>query len=277
MAITNFIPTVWSEMLHQTLNDTYIGVAHCNRDFEGDIRELGNTVKICGIENVTVRNYTKNTDMSIADTLNDFSANLIINNAKYFNFQIDDIDRVQSSPKLMQLAIQNAASALANEADKTVFSVCAKTYYDYNNSEVYRENMIDCLLNAYSQFCQISNAFNNDIVLEVSPELAKYILKAKLNFISDNTETLETGCIGNLAGCRVYVSKNVDHERENDESPHLAIMRTKRAVSFAEQISDVQAYRPERRFADAVKGLHLYGCAITYPKEIMKLNLTIVD
>ena len=49
MAITNFIPTVWSENLYQELDKKYIGVANCNRDFEGEIREKGNVVRICGI------------------------------------------------------------------------------------------------------------------------------------------------------------------------------------------------------------------------------------
>ena len=52
MAITNFIPTVWSESLYQELDKKYVGVANCNRDFEGEIHEKGNTVRICGVGNV---------------------------------------------------------------------------------------------------------------------------------------------------------------------------------------------------------------------------------
>lgn len=51
-------------------------------------------------------------------------------------------------------------------------------------------------------------------------------------------------------------------------SPH------KRAIAFAEQLNSVEAYRPELRFADGVKGLHLYGAKIIYPDEIVLLNLT---
>ena len=46
MAIKNFIPTVWSENLYSELDRQYIAVKHCNRDFEGDIRAKGNTVKL---------------------------------------------------------------------------------------------------------------------------------------------------------------------------------------------------------------------------------------
>jgi hypothetical protein len=51
--------------------------------------------------------------------------------------------------------------------------------------------------------------------------------------------------------------------------------RSKRAIAFAEQLSEIDAYRPERRFADAVKGLHLYGAEVIYPSEMVRLDLTV--
>ena len=45
MAITNFIPTVWSENLLSSLNETNIAVAHCNRDYEGEIKGKGSNLR----------------------------------------------------------------------------------------------------------------------------------------------------------------------------------------------------------------------------------------
>ena len=84
MAITNFIPTVWSENLYQELDKKYIAVSNCNRDFEGDIRERGDTVRICGVGSVQVSEYTKNTNMSLPATLSDTARELKIDQAKYF-------------------------------------------------------------------------------------------------------------------------------------------------------------------------------------------------
>ena len=111
MAIYNFISTVWSENLYQELDKQYIGVRNCNRDFEGEIKEKGNVVRICGIEPVEVFDYDKNIDMNTPSDLSDNYRDLVIDHAKCFNFQIDDIDRVQASPKLLGLAMKNAASA----------------------------------------------------------------------------------------------------------------------------------------------------------------------
>ena len=45
-----------------------------------------------------------------------------------------------------------------------------------------------------------------------------------------------------------------------------------RDSSYAEQISSIEPYRMEKRFADAVKGLHVYGAKVTRPKAIAVLT-----
>jgi hypothetical protein len=49
----------------------------------------------------------------------------------------------------------------------------------------------------------------------------------------------------------------------------LAIAGSRIATSYAEQISKVEAFRPEKRFADALKGLHLYGGKVTRPSALV--------
>ena len=115
MAITNFIPTVWSENLYTELDKKYIAVKNCNRDFEGDIKGKGAAVKICGIGNVSVSDYTKNSDMTAPETLSDSVRTLTIDQAKYFNFQIDDVDRAQSNPKVMNEANEELSKMTSNK------------------------------------------------------------------------------------------------------------------------------------------------------------------
>ncbi len=277
MAISNFIPTVWSEALLHSLRKKYIAVANCNREFEGEIREKGSSVKVCGVGNVTVSNYTRNTNMSSPETLSDNARELTINQAKYFNFQIDDIDRAQSMPRLMEAAMANAADALANEADKYVYGLYTDVTYTVTNEDATPQNVIDTLLAARTRLYKqnVSNA--DDIVFEVSPEIGEMLLKAKVDLSSDNTESLEAGCIGKIAGCSVYVSNNIQVTGEEDGNAHHCLARTRRAIAFAEQLSEIDAYRPELRFADAVKGLHLYGAKIFYPQEIVHMNFIVVE
>ena len=277
MAITNFIPTVWSENLYQELDKKYIGVANCNRDFEGEIREKGNTVRICGVGNVVVSEYTKNANMNAPSTLSDNARDLKIDQAKYFNFQIDDIDRAQSSPKLMEAAMKNAASALANDADRYIYAMHAQAGSTIKCNDTTVDNIIDTIIDARTKLFANNVAEPEDIVIEVSPEIAGLILKAKVNLSTDNTAVMETGCIGAIGGCKIFVSNNVEKVESDTGYEHKCFARTKRAIAFAEQLSEIDAYRPELRFADAVKGLHLYGAKVVYPKEFVLLDLNILD
>ena len=271
MAITNFISTVWSENLYKQLDAKYVAVANCNREWEGEIRQKGDRVKILGVGPISVVDYTKNTNLSAPEVLSDSVRELVIDQAKAFNFQIDDIDRAQSTPKLMDEALRVAANALANEADKYIFGL-----YDQIDGEniitsglIDQSTIIDTILEGVLKLQ--SNGVTDEIVFEVSPEIASVILKAKINSASNNGEALENGCIGSIAGCKVFVSNNI----ANVGGTSKCFMRTKRAIAFAEQLSEVEAYRPELRFADAVKGLMLYGAKIVYPNEIVLLNLAL--
>ena len=178
MAINNFVSTVWSENLLRSMDKQYVGVANCNREFEGEIREKGSKVKICGLNAVTIGDYVKNQNLSAPETLSDNSTELAIDQAKYFNFQIDDIDRTQSVPGLMELALHNAASALAKEADAYVYSLVNNAFLEVQNTAPTAENLIDTIVEARTLLLRNGVSDPNEIVIEVTPEVAGLLLKS---------------------------------------------------------------------------------------------------
>ena len=272
MAITNFIPTIWSETLYSELNKNFVAVNHCNRDFEGEIKSKGSVVNICGIGDINIKDYTANTDMTNPQELEDSVTKLEINRAKFFNFQIDDINKAQASPKLMEAAMQKAAEAIANEADKYVFSLYndagTKLNYSLSNSDT----LFSTILAAREALYENNVGDNAEIFFEVSPKVASLILRDKTFGSAFNTNALETGYLGSVFGCKIFVCNNIS---VTNNKLHHCIIRTKRAISFADQLSEVEAYRPEKRFADAVKGLHLYGAKVVYPKEMVSITFEI--
>ncbi len=273
MALTNFIPTIWSETLAKELDKKYIAVRNCSRDYEGDIKAKGSTVKISSVGDISVFDYTANSDMTSPETLSDAARTLVIDRAKAFNFQIDDVDRAQSIPGIMQAAMKKAASALANEADGYIFSLVSscneENIIDFDNPTA--DNIVESMISVRTKLYR-SNVYDaDDLVFEVSPEVAELILNAKINLATGNREALENGCIGNICGSNIYVSNNIVKTGD----VHKCIARSKRAVAFAEQLSEIEAYRPEKRFADAVKGLHLYGAKLLFPEEYFVMNFTL--
>ena len=279
MAITQFIPTIWSETLYTQLDKQYIGVANCNRDFEAEVKEKGNIIRVAGVGSVDVGNYYSGSDLDTPQDLSDTSVDIEVNQAKYFNFQIDDIDKAQSSPKLMSAAMKMAADSLSNEADKYVYSLYNDAAHVVEELAVSENNVIDALIKARTKLYQSGVSDANDIVIEVSPTIAEFILKAKINLGTDNTAALENGCIGNIGGCKIFVSNNIhtSYDSSTKIHHHKCIARTKRAVAFVEQLSEITAYRPEKRFADAVKGLYLFGACVVYNNEMVLLDFGMPD
>jgi hypothetical protein len=176
----------------------------------------------------------------------------------------------------MEAAMKDAASALANDADQYIYSLYGEagaTIFEENTTP---ENIINHLIDARTELFLANVSDPSDIVIEVSPEIAGLILKAKVNLATNNTESLENGCIGSIGGCKIFVSNNIVKNEHGTGFSHKCLARTKRAIAFAEQLSEIDAYRPELRFADAVKGLHLYGAKVVYPAEMVLLNLNVL-
>ncbi|MBE6591566.1 MAG: hypothetical protein E7646_05945 [Ruminococcaceae bacterium] len=271
MAISNFIPALWSETLYSELKNNYVGVKLSNREFEGVIKGEGDRVKICGIGPVTVFDYTKNADMPAAEVLSDNERTLIIDQAKGFNFFIDDIDLAQSKKGLMQGAMKEAADALSDVADKYVYSLTDSSVKTVTNASANSVNILDTISEARKLLMENNVPNSAKLSLEVSPAVEQKLVLAKVLRSTDNAEDLGRGYIGKFMGFDIYVTNNIVAD---DDGCFRCIARTPRAIAFAEQINSVKAYEPELRHGDAVKGLHLYGAKIIYPKEMIYLNIT---
>ena len=76
---------------------------------------------------------------------------------------------------------------------------------------------------------------------------------------------LANGTVGEAAGFTILKSNKVP----NDEGAKYKILAGHRiATTYAEQILDLQTYKPEQLFGDAVKGLHVYGAKVVRPTAL---------
>ncbi|WP_446662960.1 phage major capsid protein [Geobacillus sp. CCR] len=284
MAINNFIPTVWSARLLQNLQRTlvYGQAAVINRDYEGEIRAYGDTVKINNIGRISVGDYTKNANMPDPETLTDETRTLVIDQAKFFNFQVDDIDKIQQNPKLMDEAMREAAYALRNAADQFIAShyVDAAHTIGSDTSPVQPTKT-----DAYEYLVDLSVKLDEADVPEqgrwviVPPWFEGLMLKDD-RFVKTGSlpaeDRLVNGVIGRAAGFLVLKSNNVpvvpSDAQSGVQENYKIIAGHPMAWSFAEQVNQVEAYRPEKRFADAVKGLHLYGAKTVRPYALAVLS-----
>lgn len=279
MTINNFIPTVWSARLMAHLDKAHVYASVVNRDYEGEIKQGGDQVKINQVGEVTIGTYTKNSDITAPETLTDDQKILVIDQQKYFNFQVDDVDNAQTKPKVMDAAMERAAYGLNDVADKFIASLY--TGVDAANtigSDATPTNLT-AVTDAYKYLVRLATKLDEASVPTmgrwvVVPPWFHGLLLEDDRFVKSGTQAgdarLITGKVGEAAGFTVYVSNNVPAATGKYKIMGGSTM----AISFAEQIIGVEAYRPEKRFGDAVKGLHLYGGKLVLPKAITVLTAT---
>lgn len=283
MTLNNFIPQIWSARLLQNLNEAHVFANLVNRDYEGDIKGVGDTVKINAIGRVTIGPYTKNTNMAAAETLTDAQTTLVIDKANYFNFQIDDIDKAQQKPKVMDEAMREAAYGLSRAVDTELAKIHTSTPAGNKVGGDGANAKFGLVLTAGSSLYDYlvdlkvildeNNCPDDGRRWVVVPAWAHGALLKDSRFVNATemgNQIRMNGLIGKAAGLNVYLSNNVTDDGKSVKTYRI-IASHPAAVSYAEQISGVEAYRPELRFADAVKGLHVWGYKVVRPALVATL------
>lgn len=265
----DFIPTVWAGRLLTALESALVyGQAKvCNRDYEGEIRSSGNTVKIASVGSVSVGDYVKDTDISDPTVLTDSEQTLPIDQSKYFNFYVDSVDRAQQNVNVMDEAMRQSAYSLRNEADQFLAStivtgmgtnlIGSSTTPKVPTKDDAYEYLVDL-----SVMLDESNTPMEGRFCIVPPWFHGLLLKDD-RFIHAGTSradsVLANGEVGEAAGFRILKSNNVPN---TTGAKYKIIAGHASATAYVEQIVDLQNYKPEKRFGDAVKGLHVYGAKV---------------
>jgi N4-gp56 family major capsid protein len=277
-ALTTFIPQIWSAQLLISLKKSLVygqeGVV--NRNYEGEISGYGDTVKINSIGTITVGDYTRDTDIQDPETLTGAQTTLTINQSKYFNFQVDDIDKAQTNPKIMNQAMVESAYALRNVADSFIASTMVAGVKAENQIGTDESPVVPTANNAIDYLVDLGVKLDENNV----PEEGRWVIlppwyhaliekSPKYQYTESGQGVITNGIVGRIAGFDVLKSNNVP----NQEGAKYKILAGHAiATTYAEQVNDVEAYRPEKRFADAIKGLHLYGAKVVRPEALALLT-----
>ena len=120
MSYQNFIPTVWNEQIDRELERLCVFAEDCNRKYEGKVKDKGESVKILGVGKPTIRSIAKadrNNDIQAAETIEDTSIIMVIDQIRYFNYKVGDIDKAQAVGGVMDALQEETSEGLANEVD----------------------------------------------------------------------------------------------------------------------------------------------------------------
>ena len=275
MAITNFQQTIWSRKI-QTQLDTITSLKdHCDFQFEGDIK-YAKEVKILNVVRPTIRTYVPGTSLT-REAGTDGSQLLQINQYRYFDFEVEDIDKAQSVPGLIENLTAEATKGLSEEADKYVASLVATdvglatpnvsvgTATDISGVSDGGVALLEKgFQKLYENNCKVSDNYH----LEITPEWYTILRPYIISLDTNNSDLIKKGYVGHYGNALISIENNLGTATVSSHSCKLAMLRTTKAIAFAGQIDKVEAYRPHDAFQDAIKALYVFGAKIVRPEQI---------
>ena len=257
------LPSIWSARILAKLEKNLVfaqpGVV--SRDYEGDIRRDGDRVHIHSFNDLTVSSYTKNSTTISYENLTDTRVTLLIDQAKYFAFKVDDIDTAQGRPEIIDAAADRASYQLAEDADSYIAGLYSGASTSAPDNTV--ETTQFTASNVYQKLVEL-NVLMDQVNLPsegrfvVVPPWVKGLLLQNATFLAASLPSTLNGSVGQVSGLNVLVSNNVKTTGSSPVVSHMMAGHPS-ALAYAEQIVNLEGLRLEGSFADAVRGLHLYG------------------
>lgn len=274
MAVTSFIPEVWNARLLNALRADLVYTNLFNRNYEGEIRQAGDTVHINTITDISIKDYTRNTDIDNPEQLTTADQTLVVDQAKYYNFYLNDVDKAQALPGLIDAAMASASHGLAEAVDKYLAGLLAAASGTITTGLGSTSNPLTVTAqSAYELLVDMKTAMDKANVPKMGrkvvlpPEFAGFMLKdARFAANGGKGENrLENGAVARAAGFDIYISNNVPN---TSGAKYKVIASTQESNTYAEQLVKTEAYRREKGFDDGVKGLLVYGAKIIRPAAV---------
>jgi hypothetical protein len=267
MAYDNFKPTMWADSILENLDNAHVFGALANKEYEGTISGAGSSVKISEVGNVSVTAYAGTVNY---EELDDASKELLIDKKAYAAVSIDDVDNVQSKPKLLSKLSERMAYGMANYIDADIASLYSSAGITVTGTTGSPTNVTSAttisLFSGANRELDEANAPQEGRVAVIPPWLKEKMVLAKIIRDTDNSATVTNGFVGRFLGFDVYVSNNVSHSGTTWYAPMFFIRDM--TIGFASQLNKVEALRAESSFEDKMRALTIYGRKVLYPATL---------
>lgn len=284
MSVTNFQQTIWSKAIQKELKTITSLRNHCDFQYEKETKN-SKELKILSVTRPTITRYVPGTALTL-ESLTDTGKSLKLDQYFYFNFEVEDIDKAQSVPGLMEDASRQASLGLKEEGDKYVAKLVKAGVEATENPiasssaiALSKSNAVEKVELGFAELYKNNVPVSEPLYFEVAPTVFTIYRQALTELSTNNPDILKKGAVGKINNAYVCVENLLPTGKKAAASTSddvvYNILRTSKAIAFAEQIEKVEAYRPESAFQDALKGLYVFGALITRPKEIYVLKTEI--
>ena len=256
MSYQTFKPEVWAELTNRNLNKQLVFGALANRNYEGKIENMGSSVRVPSIGSVTVGDYT-GADITFQEDTGAYQT-ININKAKYFALKMDDVDKAQAIPGVIEALTDQAIYEMADVVDTELaklYAKCKSKVAGVIGTDKVSDKIIDLAVKMDEDNVPTANRW-----LVISPEIYGQLIK-EVPTISKGENTLginQSYFIGSWGGFTIYKSNNVQRTAKK----YHCMAGVSAGLTLAMQINKMEAGRFEKLFGEYVKGLQLFGCDV---------------
>ena len=281
MSYEKFVPSVFSSTILKALRAHTVWAKGCHNEYTGKITKAGDKITFRSMGDPTVHTVeyaNRNEDIANPEMLDTGSLDMEIRQIRTINFLVGDIDAKIAEGSLMTLAKENVPMVLADDMDQYIAKLGTVALHN-GKSPLFKDtaikvargassasqmnplDLIDDLVEALSDN-NVPQSAKLEII--VPPKFYKLLKQEYRELDTDNSEMMSTGRVGRYN--RVSVVQSTNCYKPAAGQYHLCI-RTPRYIGMADALTKVEPYRPEKKFADAIKGLHLYDAKVIREKE----------
>jgi len=280
----NFIPEIWSGKLIENFYDATVLAAIANTDYEGEIRQFGDTVNIRTTPELTIRTYVKGENLTVENP-DKAKIQLVIDKGEYFAAIEDDVDKVQSDINLMDTWSKDASERMKIKIDQRVLTDILPGIAATNKGDeagaisgnidlgttaapvaITKANVLDYIVDMGTVLDE-ANAPEGDRFFVIPAKMAGLIKKSDLKDASlsgDSTSVLRNGRLGMIDRFTIYVSHNL----ANDSGKFSVVAGHKMGFTFASQMTNMETIRSTTTFGNIVRGLQVYGYEVVKPEAL---------
>lgn len=291
----NFIPEIWSGKLIQNFYDATVLAAISNTDYEGEIKNMGDTVNIRTTPSMTIRTYVKGQTLKVENP-DKPKIQLVIDKGEYFAAIEDDVDKVQSDIALMDMWSKDASEQMKIKIDQRVLtdilpdiapenigSAAGRITKGFNlgvtgtpikmmpqgsTPTTNQSFPVDYIVDMGTVLDE-ANCPESDRFLVIPAKMAGMIKKSDLKDASltgDGTSIIRNGRLGMIDRFTLYVSHNL--ATSNAGANFAVIAGHKMGFTFASQMTNMETLRSETTFGNLIRGLQVYGYKVVKPEAL---------
>lgn len=288
-----FIPQLWGGKMVDNLYAATVFGEIANTDYEGEIKDVGDSVIINTTPAITIRDYEIGNPAGITyEKPTSPNVLLDINRAKYFGFECNDIEEYQSKPQLMDKFSADAGERMKVAIDTDVLANIYSSVAAENTGNtagvisgnidmgstatpltLTKLNIIDFLVDVGTVMDE-QNIPDSDRWICLPSKLVNLVKTSDLKDASlsgDPVSILRNGKVGMIDRLTIYRSNSV----AISAGKYQVVAGHPAGLTFASQMAKMEDLMNPNDFGKLIRGLNVYGYEVIDPKRLVHAQVTV--